>query len=104
MKPRRLVPGPESNTISSNPASSSPAATKTFLCINFPFEVSGGPTNPDVMAAKSKRPTIPIRGPLEKLNVCFGYIPSPCPRRLQHVQRQHVQVQAVEMWRIAIGR
>jgi hypothetical protein len=76
--------------------------TKTFLCIVFPSEVSGGSTNPDVTAVKSKRPTIPIRGPLEKLNVCFGYIPSSNPRRLRHAQRQHVLLQRMEVKLIVI--
>ena len=33
-----------------------------------------------------------------------GYIPSPRPRCLQHVQRQHVQIQLVEMWLATIGK
>src|SRR5450432_1591844 len=33
----------------------------------------------------------------------FGYIPSPCPRSLQHVQ-QHGQVQGVEMWLVTIRK
>jgi hypothetical protein len=77
--------------------------TKTFLGIVFPSEVSGGSTNPDVTAVKkNKRPTIPIRGPLEKLNVCFGYIPSSNPRRLRHAQRQHVLLQRMEVKLIVI--
>jgi len=54
------------------------------------------------MVVKSKRPTIPIRGPLEKLNVCLGYIPSPNPRWLRHAQRQHVLVQGMEVMLVTI--
>jgi len=74
---------------------------KTFLCIIFPFEVQAA-HEPGHMAVKSKRPTIPIRGPFEKLNVCFGYIPSSNPRGLRHAQRQHVLLQRMEVKLIVI--
>jgi hypothetical protein len=60
------------------------------------------PPNPDTTAVKSKRPTIPIRGPLEKLNVCFGYIPPSDPRPLRHAQRQQVLLQRMEMMLVTI--
>jgi hypothetical protein len=78
-----------------------PYDRQEFPLHDLPCEVQAAP-NPDITAVKSKRPTIPIRGPLEKLNVCFGYIPPSDPRPLRHAQRQQVLLQQMEMMLVTI--